>query len=318
VNNLTPDSNPTIPSTLLITGATGFVGPGILRALGRVEGHSPSGPFAEMQLRSLERTPERPIDGVESVIGDVTAPGTLPGALDGVDTVVHLVGIIEETGGATFDSVIRQGTENMLQAASRAGVKHFVFMSALGAHDNPEFPYHQAKFKAEQAVKASGLPYTIFRPSVIFGEGDGFITVLAGLVKSFPVIPVVGSGQSKFQPIQLDDVGACYAHAVSHPAESAGQTYELGGGKPYTYQEMLDVVAGELGKKKPKVHMPIGLMKLVVTLTGALPRALRPPVTLEQLKMLALDNSPADSATPRLIGHNPVALEDGIAYIRNL
>ncbi len=306
-----------LPSSLFITGATGFVGTGILRALGRTQGSAPSGTFASMPIRSLIRKPGDSPAGVDSVIGDVTDPESLKGKLDGIDTVIHLVGIIEEQGGASFDNVIRQGTENVVQEASRAGVKHFILMSALGAHDNPEFPYHQAKYRAEQAVKASGLTYTIFRPSVIFGEGDGFITVLAGLVKAAPVVPIAGSGQSKFQPVQLDDVSSAFAYAVSHPEESTAQTYELGGAKPYTYEEMLDVIAAELGKKKPKIHMPIGLVKTVVQLSSPLPKSLRPPVTMDQLKMLALDNSTDDSATERLIGRKPVALEDGIGYIRN-
>jgi len=307
-----------IPPSLFITGATGFVGSGILRALGRGEGHVASGPFAGVTIRSLVRNPGSSPSGVDEAIGDVTDPETLAGKMDGIDTVIHLVGIIEETGGGSFDSIIRQGTENVVREAVRAGVKQFILMSALGAHDSPDYPYHRAKFRAEQAVKASGLNYTIFRPSVIFGEGDGFITVLAGLVKSFPIIPVVGSGKSKFQPVQLDDVGASFAHAVSHPAEAAGQTYELGGAKPYTYQEMLDVIAAELGKSKPKVHVPVPLMKTVVRLSSPLPKALRPPVTMEQLKMLGLDNSTDDSATERLIGRKPVALKDGIGYIHKL
>lgn len=310
-------SSPLLPASLFITGATGFVGTGVLRALGRSPGQAPSGPFAGMSIHSLIRKPGDSPAGVEPVIGDVTDPATLTGKMDGIDTVIHLVGIIEEQGDASFDAIIRQGTENVVREASRAGVKHFILMSALGAHDNPDYPYHQAKFRAEQAVKESGLTYTIFRPSVIFGKGDGFITVLAGVVKSFPVIPVAGSGRSKFQPVQRDDVGSSFAYAVSHSAEAAGQTYELGGAKPYTYQEMLDVIAAELGKKKPKVRVPLPLMKTVVRLSGPLPKALRPPVTMEQLKMLALDNSTEDSATERLIGRKPVALEDGIGYIRN-
>lgn len=306
-----------IPSSLFITGATGFVGTGILRALGRSGGQAPAGPFAAMSIRSLIRKPGDAPAGVEPVVGDVTGPETLQGKLEGIETVIHLVGIIEEEGDATFDTVIRQGTENVVHEAARAGVRHFILMSALGAHDNADYPYHQAKYRAEQAVKASGLDYTIFRPSVIFGKGDGFITVLAGLVRSFPIIPVAGSGQSKFQPVQLDDVASAFAYAVSHAEAASGQTYELGGARPYTYEEMLDVIAAELGKKKPKVHVPLALIKPVVKLSGPLPKALRPPVTMEQLKMLALDNSTDHSATERLIGRKPVALEDGIGYIRN-
>jgi NADH dehydrogenase len=264
----------------------------------------------------VRKASELPV-GVEQVIGDVTDGATLSGRLDGIQTVVHLVGIIEEHGGSTFDAVIRQGTENIVREASQAGAQYFILMSALGAQDDHDYPYHQAKYQAEQAVKASGLPYTIFRPSVIFGKGDGFITVLAGLVKSFPIIPVAGSGQSMFQPVQLDDVATCFAQVILNPEANAGQTYELGGAKSYTYEQILNVIAAELGKKKPKVHIPTPLMKMVVSITAPLPKSLRPPVTTEQLKMLALDNSTENSATEMLIGHKPVALEDGIAYIRD-
>jgi NADH dehydrogenase len=188
-------------------------------------------------------------------------------------------------------------------------------MSALGAQNNPRYGYHTAKYRAEQAVRNSGIPFTIFRPSVIFGPGDGFINTLAGVVRTFPVIPVVGSGQTKFQPVYVGDVADCFARAVNDPAETTNKVYELGGPRPYTYEEMLDAIAAELGKKKPKVKVPVGLMKIVVGASQPLPKALRPPVTGEQLKMLSLDNSTGASATEELIGRKPMSLEEGIGYI---
>lgn len=295
-------------SRVFITGASGFVGGNILEALN------------DHQVRAMLRSDNSELGSrpnVEVVTGDVTDPDSLSGVMEECDTVVHLVGIIEESGDATFDSVIHQGTANVVTEAKRAGVKRFVHMSALGAQDNPRFGYMQAKWRAEQAVKESGLSYTIFRPSVIFGPGDGFINALAGVVRSFPVIPVVGDGSSKFQPIQIDEVAACFARAVNDPDYTANRTYELGGAKIYTYAEMLDVIAAELGKSKPKVNVPVSLMKPVVALSKPLPKALRPPVTTEQLKMLALDNVTDDSATSDLIGHEPAALENHLGYIRN-
>lgn len=291
---------------IFVTGGTGFVGTGVVKAL------------AGSDLTLLVRSPEKQsrVADASLVQGDVTDPASLAGKLDGFDIVVHLVGIIEEEGGATFDSIIRQGTENVVGEAKRAGVKHFIHMSALGATDDPRYGYHAAKWRAEEAVKSSGLPYTIFRPSVIFGPDDGFINALAGVVRSFPVVPVVGAGQSRFQPVRLEDVADSFARAVKDPETTIGQTYELGGARSYTYEEMLDVIAAKMGKKKPKVHVPVGLMRVVVGASGGLPRNLRPPVTSEQLKMLALDNTTPDSATEFLIDRKPVALEDGISYVR--
>jgi len=295
------------PSRIFVTGGTGFVGKNIVRVI------------KDHPLRLLMRTPSSKSAeaGIEYVEGDVTDPASLNGKMDGCDVVVHLVGIIEETGTTTFDNVIRQGTANVVAEAKRAGVRHFIHMSALGAQNDPKYGYHTAKYLAEQAVKNSGLVYTIFRPSVIFGPGDGFITTLAGVVRSFPVIPVVGTGQTKFQPVQIDDVADAFARAVNDPSHTANQTYELGGARPYTYEEMLDTIANELDKSKRKIKVPVGLMKIVVMTAQPLPKALRPPVTGEQLKMLGLDNSTNNSATQTLIGRKPVALEEGIGYIRS-
>lgn len=294
------------PRRVFITGGTGFVGSAIVTSL------------HDANLTLLVRPSSKAVtpDNAIKVPGDVTDPASLVGKLDGFETVIHLVGIIEEQGAATFDGVIRRGTQHMVAEAKRAGVRHFIQMSALGAKNDPDYAYHTAKWKAEEAVKSSGIPYTIFRPSVIFGPDDGFINPLAALVRTFPVVPVVGSGASRFQPVSLRDVGDAFARAVADPETTTGQTYELGGAKAYTYQEMLDVIGAEMGKKRPKVHVPVGLMKLVVKASEPLPRNLRPPVTGEQLKMLALDNSTANSATELLIGRKPLALEEGIGYVR--
>jgi uncharacterized protein YbjT (DUF2867 family) len=172
----------------------------------------------------------------------------------------------------------------------------------------------QAKLEAEKAVKATGFAWTIFRPSVIFGPGDGFVTALASVVRRFPVIPVVGDGLTKFQPVSVKDVADAYVAAVVDPS-TAGKTFEIGGPDMLTYEEMLDLIAAKLGKKKRKVHMPVGLMKTVVSLSSPLPKSIKPPVTSEQLKMLALNNSTAYSATEKLIGRPPLRLRDGIDYI---
>lgn len=290
-----------------MTGAAGFVGGNILDQLGATS------------VVALVRSPNPDLtqrQNVEMVTGDVTDMDSLRGVMDGCTAVIHLVAIIEETGGASFDNVIRQGTENVVAEAKRAGVDRFIHMSALGAQDDPAFPYMQAKWRSEQAVKHSGMRYTIFRPSVIFGPGDGFINALAGVVKGFPVIPVVGDGTSRFQPVHVTEVARAYARAVDDPEGTSGSTFELGGGRAYSYEELLDVIAVKLGKKKPKVHLPVALMKTVVNLSKPLPKPLRPPVTSEQLKMLALDNTTTESATEQLIGAPPRSLEEDIDYIR--
>ncbi len=302
----TADGAQPVTGRVFITGGAGFVARNIIDALG-------DRPMRVL-VRSQSDAASMAAEDVEVVSGDVTKPDTLRGAMDGCEAVIHLVAIISEEGGATFDRVIRQGTINVIDEAKRAGASRLLHMSAMGTRNDPRFGYFEAKWQAEKAVERSGIPWTIFRPSVIFGPGDGFITTLAGLVKVAPIIPVVGAGRSKFQPIAVGEVALAYTRALEDPS-TAGHIYELGGGKTYTYEEMLDVIALRLDVAKPKVHVPTALMKAVVRISSPLPKSLRPPVTSEQLKMLAIDNSTSTSATSELIGREPIRLEDGLDYI---
>jgi len=296
-----------VTGRIFITGGSGFVGTAIRKALG-----DRSVRLLVRDQADAENSGDR---DVETVVGDVQNPASLRGAMDGCEAVIHLVAIISEEGNATFDGVIRQGTVNVVAEAQKAGIKRFLQMSAMGTRNDPHYGYFEAKWQADQAVINSGIPWTIFRPSVIFGPGDEFITTLAKLVKLAPVIPVVGTGKSKFQPVSVSEVATAFVRALDDPS-TAGQIYDLGGGKTYEYQEMLRVIAKELGVKKPMVKVPIQLMKPVVSLSKPLPKALRPPVTSEQLKMLSIDNCSDDSRTGYLIGRAPLRLEDAISYIR--
>jgi NADH dehydrogenase len=293
-------------TTILVTGATGFVGRSIVKAL---RGH---------QVRALVRSTSSHLpDGVAPVVGDVTAPSTLETAAVGVDVLIHLVGIIEERGSATFDRIIYEGSKNIVDAAKSAGVRHLILMSALGARDEANLPYMQAKYRSEEYLKASGLPYTIFRPSVIFGPGDGFVTTLATVVRKFPVIPVVGSGATRFSPVAIEDIADAFCAVVNDPSLARNATIEAGGAQTLTYEAMLDMLAAELGVRKPKVHVPLRLMQSIVKVSTPLPKALKPPVTPEQLKMLSLDNSTPPSSLASLIGRSPKSLEGNISYIRS-
>lgn len=295
-----------VTGRIFLTGGTGFVGGNIVEALGNRP--------LRLLVRDQQRAPKFKNPNIDIVQGDVTIPETMRGKMDGCEAVIHLVAIIAEEGKSTFDSVIRQGSVNVVDEAKKAGVSRFLQMSALGTRNDPRFGYFEAKWQAEQAVIGSGITWTIFRPSVIFGPGDEFINTLAKLVKTAPVIPVVGSGQSKFQPVSVKDVARAFVRALDDPA-TAEHIYDLGGGATYSYEEMLDVIAEHLGARKPKVHIPLGLIKQVVSLAKALPKSLRPPVTEEQLKMLAIDNATDNSATGELIGRAPLNLKDGIDYV---
>ena len=206
----------------LVTGATGFLGREVVKALCS---HG-------AEVRCLVHTPgnDRVLVGcrVDVHYGSTGDPAALKAVFCDVDVVVHLVAVIREKGAVTFEEVNRRGTENVVAAARNAGARHFIHMSAIGAADNPQYPYLNSKWQAEKVVIGSGIPYTILRASLLFGQGDGFINTLAGLVRAFPVVPIAGSGRSKFQPMAVDEVARCVA-AAADSEELMGKVIEIGG-----------------------------------------------------------------------------------------
>lgn len=293
---------------ILLTGATGFVGRHLLARL--QQRGEPLRPLvhdaaAAQRLRATN---------VEPTVGDVTDPASLRRALQGVDTVIHLVAIITEKGGATFARINAQGTRNVVEAARAAGVTRFLHMSANGAQDNPRYPYLQTKWQGEQAVAASGLPYSILRPSVIFGHGDQFFNTLATLVRLNPIVPIPGNGQSRFQPIWVEDVCTCFLTMLDDDTY-LGRGYDVGGPEQLSYDEMIDVLMRVLGQRRPKLHLPIPLLKPAAALmAAALPR---PPVTPGQLDLLEVDNVTAPNPLPTLFGiAKPAYLQAKLDYIR--
>ena len=211
----------------------------------------------------------------ETAVGDVLDSGSLSRACEGVDTVVHLVAAIRESGRLTFQRVNFEGTRNLLQAASEARVKRVIYSSTIGASSDPAIPYMNSRWMAEQETVNSDILYTIIRFSVSFGEGDEFFNVLAAQVKLFPLVPVVGSGKTRFQPIAADDVARCIVDACEKE-DTVGRTFEVGGPTYITYDGMLDLVAETLGARIAKVHVPLPLVRPVVAIMQAL--VPRPPV----------------------------------------
>ena len=290
---------------ILVTGGSGFIGRRVVARL------ADRGSGVRVAARGQRRA-ELP-GGVEAVTADVAGGEGLAEAMSGVEMVVHMVAVIRESGGQTFEGVIRRGTERVVAEAKLAGVKKLVYVSAIGAQDNPAYPYLHAKWWAERAVASSGINYTILRSSIVFGEGDEFINALAGLVRYNPIVPVAGNGKAKFQPIWVEDLVTCIAACLDEGVHD-GETLELGGPEHLTYDEMLDIVKQALGKSRLKAHVPLALMRpLAQVMEWVLPK---PPVTPEQLKMLALDNTTAIDSVMRSFGIQPRRLADSLDYIK--
>ncbi len=303
-------------STILVTGASGFVGshtvPTLLAAGHRVVAlcRTPtSGEVVVGRLSVAQRA------NVDVRIGDLTRPATLGPALAGVDGVVHLVALPRDlNGGADLRLVNTEGTRAIVAAMKSAGVRRLVHMGAMGVTDDPVLHYASSKAKAEALVSASDLAWTILKPSLQFGEGDGFFNIVAGLVRLSPgIVPVPGDGSARFQPIHVDDVATVVVRAVADPT-TVGGVFDLGGPRYWTYREITREVVRALGKRRAIVPMPLPLIRLVA---GSAERLRIPfPVATDQLRQLRLDNIGPLDLIPTRFGFEPRAMEGRLGYLR--
>lgn len=286
---------------IFIAGGTGFVGEHLVRELLR-SGHS-------VRLLTHGRSVSHP--EAEQVTGDVTRLETFETGADGCDAIINLVGIIREfpSRGVTFERMHVQATANMLEVAARNGVSRYLQMSALGTRPDALSAYHQTKWKAEQLVRGTVLKWTIFRPSLIFGPHDAFVNMLAAQLRLAPVMPVIGSGSYRLQPIHADDVARCFSLALTKP-ETVGNEYELCGKDRLSYEELLDLIAAVIGRPAPfKPHLPLGLMKAVIPFMQNIPQF---PITMDQLQML-LEESIGGDDWQNVFCFKPRPLREGIA-----
>lgn len=291
---------------VFLTGATGFVGKRMLERL-LTEGHA-----VRAALRGLPGEKARVVahfdrpgrkDDFQWVYGDIVEGTRLEEGMQGCDAVIHLVGIIVEKGTNTFERVHHLGTRNVVEAAKRAGIKRFVQMSALGVRANGVAPYQTTKWKGEEAVRQSGIPFCILRPSLIFGEGDGFVTQMMATMRSAPLFrPVPGDGTPKFRPIAIEDVTTCFVRALTFEA-ATNQTVDLGGADELTLNEVLAEIARCAGVRKPAVHIPMPLMFAGATVAKKLLK--NPPVTVDQLRMLREGSTCDIGSMKRIFGINP-------------
>ena len=291
---------------VLVIGATGFLGRRVVAEL--IARHH--------QVRCLVHSPgrERLLDvrDVDIHYGNVLDAESLRQAMYDVQSVVHLVGIIRPQRGLTFDSVHRQGAANVAEAASAGGAREIVHVSALGATSNPAYPYLYSKYQGELRVMNSGLAYTVLRPSVIFGPGDEFMTALAGLVRLGPLVPVIGNGKNRMQPVALDDVARCIADSVGNSLVK-GKILNLAGPDRLSYNGLLDEVALAMSRKIRRVHIPVPAAWPAIAVTQALlPRA---PMTTGQLRMLGIRNVAEGRDIEESFGFTPKPLRGNIDYV---
>jgi len=274
-----------------LTGATGFVGSYILRALLRQD-HT-------VRCLLRDRSATLHIDDetdVERVTGDVTDATSLRGTMRGCDAVIHLVGIIDEqpSKGVTFERIHAAGTRHVVAEAQSEGIPRFVQMSANGARPDGVSAYQTTKWAAEQAVRAADLPHAvILRPSTIFGQPapgqPEFCTRLVqDLIKPFPILPVFGDGSYEMQPVAVEVVAEAFVQALENDIH-AGQAYCVAGQERVPYVEVLDRITKGCGlEPKRKIHQPLWLVRPAVHGLGRFGLL---PISPDQFEMLVEGNT---------------------------
>ena len=278
---------------ILVCGGTGFVGSAIVREL------QERGEAAAVLGRDAARVRQRFGEGVEARVADVRDAAALPSALAGADVVVNAVQfptspIEVKRRGWTFEEVDYKGTRNLVDAAKAAGVRRFVYVSAVGAMPPPAKHWFVFKWQAEQHLAASGLEWVTVRPTWVYGPNDNSLNRLLRFARFLPFVPSFGNGKQAMQPVFIDDVGRVLADAAQRP-EAANQLFELGGPEVLTMDAVLKTALDVMGKKRFILHQPAALGKALGAVASLLPT---PPLSASAVDFIT---SPAVADNTRLM-----------------
>lgn len=241
---------------------------------------------------------------VDIVQANIRDRASLERALDGADAVVNLVGILFEHGRQTFAGEQADGAALLAQVAAEKGIDRFVQVSAIGADAGSKSPYGRTKAAAEEAVREAISSAVILRPSIVFGPEDQFFNRFANLARFAPFLPSIGGGKTRFQPVYAGDVAEAIAAAVTLP-DAAGKTFELGGPRTYSFNDIYDIIMRTTDRKRFKIPVPFFVIRPFAYITGAVWRFVppfswgffgAPPITGSQIEMLTRDNIVAPGA----------------------
>ncbi len=272
-----------------VFGGSGFVGKYVVRALCK------AGYRVRVAMRRPHLGHELRVMGavgqVQLVQANVKNPESIARAVDGADAIINLVAILVEKGKQKFSSVIEEGAKNIAEAAKVAGVKKLVHVSAIHS-DETGSKYAQTKTAAENAIKELVPSATILRPSVIFGTEDEFFNKFAAMSRITPIMPLIGGGKTLFQPVYVGDVAKAVMAALTSE-KAAGKTYELGGPKTYTFEEIIRYIQATINRPRAYMGVPRGLMEFFGNIWDGIFRLIPfadPPFTGDQMKLLKSDN----------------------------
>ncbi|HVB61819.1 MAG TPA: NAD(P)H-binding protein [Ktedonobacteraceae bacterium] len=291
---------------ILITGATGYIGRHLVARLVE-QGERP---------RCLARSKERaaailPVDKIDIALGDTIRPETLAAAVQGVDTIVHTAFITadrKQSAGNSYEKTNVQGTANLIKAAQAAGVRRVIELSGLGTKPDKPGSYMQGRYMAEKMLKESGLQWTIIQPSVLFGKDAPFVKGLSDLIRTSPVIPLIGGGTIRFQPIYVEDVVTIIVKVLETPEQSANKTYIIGGPAYYTFTDIINALLRTMHKTRIKAPAPMPLVGMGAAMMEAV--FPKPPLTRAAMTLFTFDNTTDLHSVERDFGFTPTSFTD--------
>lgn len=269
---------------IFVTGGSGYVGQPIVKSL-LAQGH-------RVSLLTRRTTHVETFgDQIDIIVGDLFDDASLKLGLNDADAVIHLVGIIREDTARhiTMASVHVEGTQRVVDASIKAGVRRLIHMSALGARSDAASAYHQSKWEAEKKVRQSGLDFTIFRPSIVFGPGGpgpNFCLQLADAARQLPFIPMIGDGSFQLQPVHTHTIADLFTKVLNMP-ETIGETFDVSGLTVVSYRRVIEQIVEVLQIHKPTIHIPLWLIENTVRLLGRMKSL---PLSMDQLIMLKEGN----------------------------
>jgi len=267
-----------------VLGGSGFVGRYVVKRLAARGDVVPVGCRHAEEAKFLR--PMGDVGQVEPVNVAIDDEIVLPAFLAGSGAVVNCVGILRESGSQTFERVHHTGPARLARFAREAGVERLVHISAIGADPRSTSAYARTKAAGEAAVRDAFPTVTILRPSIIFGPEDQFFNRFAAMAIIAPALPLIGGGETRFQPVYVGDVADAVIKCLGDPA-TAGRTYELGGPKIYTFRELLELLLREIRRKRWFIDLPFGIAQVQARLMSILPN---PPLTPDQVELLRSDN----------------------------
>lgn len=288
---------------ILITGAGGYIGRHLVKRL------VDQGERPRCLVRNMQRAAGiLPADKVELVQGDTTQPASLAAAVRGIDTIVHAAFITadhKESAANHYEETNVRGTANLIKAAQEGGVKRIIEMSGLGTRPDKPGSYMQGRYMAEKMLKESGLEWAIVQPSVLFGKDAPFIKGLVDLIRSAPVVPLIGGGKTMFQPIYVEDVVTVVMKILADPTGTNGHTYPIGGPAYYSFTQVIDELLRTMHKTRIKAIAPTSMVGVgAAVMEAVLPK---PPLTKAAMTLFSFDNTTDLRSVERDFGFTPMS-----------